>query len=197
MKVNETLQPSAEVAEITLPPEVLTVYDGVTLQLMHATDADRLYNLVNENRGFLSKTMEYMADYTHEGAEKETENTQIATEHGEEASYLINREGKIIGTVSLYARKDDTARMGYYLAEEATGQGVATSSAKRLLDFGFNEWGLNKVVLSIKPDNFSSQRVATKLGAERTGETITVDHHRGNLRSFELWAVSTNEHKRR
>jgi RimJ/RimL family protein N-acetyltransferase len=193
MIVNETLQPSIEVAETIPPPEALTVYDGVTLRLMHSTDGDSLYSLVNKNRNFLSKTMEYMVDYTNEAAKKEAENTQIATEKGEEASYFITTEGKIIGTVSLYARKDDTARMGYYLAEEATGHGVATSSAKRLLDFGFSEWGLNKVVLAIKPDNFSSQRVATKLGAVRTGETQNYLHHRGNYRLFEVWAITRDE----
>jgi ribosomal-protein-serine acetyltransferase len=197
MRVSETLPPIIEATQISFPPEALTVYDGVALQLMHATDADRLYDLVNKNRSFLSKTMEYMADYTHEEAEKEAENTQIATEHGEEASYFIEREGEVVGTVSLYARKDNVARMGYYLAEDATGQGVATRSAKRLLDFGFSEWGLKKAVLSIKPDNFSSQGVATKLGAERTGETITVPHHKGKLRTFEVWAVSNNGRERR
>jgi len=76
------------------------------------------------------------------------------------------QEGRRLGSVELYKRRNDSIMLGYGVHDDAQGKQVATRAASRLVDFGFEDWGLTRVVLTIAPGNRASQRVARKLGAQ-------------------------------
>ena len=80
----------------------------------------------------------------------------------------ITRHGKpneLIGTVSLrrYAR-DRRAELGYWLGQDAWGQGYATEAADALVDFGFSKLGLQRIYAQVLDGNDASCRVLEKLG---------------------------------
>jgi len=54
--------------------------------------------------------------------------------------------------------------IGYHFLVEAQGKGYATESAKRLLDYGFRDLHLPRIVAVVLPNNNSSQAVMKKLG---------------------------------
>jgi ribosomal-protein-alanine N-acetyltransferase len=54
--------------------------------------------------------------------------------------------------------------LGYRLARSTWGQGYATEAAKAVRDFAFSTLGLKRLIAMIDPSNFSSIRVAEKLG---------------------------------
>ena len=54
--------------------------------------------------------------------------------------------------------------IGYHFAVEAQGAGYATEAARRLLEYGFCELKLPRIVAVILPDNLPSQAVMKKLG---------------------------------
>lgn len=54
--------------------------------------------------------------------------------------------------------------IGYHFLVEAQGRGYATEAAKRLLDYGFRELQLPRIVAVVLPDNNPSQAVMKKLG---------------------------------
>ena len=72
---------------------------------------------------------------------------------------------ELIGTVSLrrYAR-DRRAELGYWLGQEAWGQGYATEAADALVDLGFAHLGLQKIYAQVLDGNDASCRVLEKLG---------------------------------
>jgi RimJ/RimL family protein N-acetyltransferase len=56
------------------------------------------------------------------------------------------------------------AEIGWRLARDAWGRGVATEAARAALAFGFEACGLREVVAVVGPQNTRSLRVCTKLG---------------------------------
>ncbi|MCG8428800.1 MAG: GNAT family N-acetyltransferase [Chromatiales bacterium] len=54
--------------------------------------------------------------------------------------------------------------LGYRLAKRYWGRGLASESAKAVLDYAFNEKQLDSVVVIIEPENVASIRVAEKVG---------------------------------
>ena len=61
--------------------------------------------------------------------------------------------------------------VAYLLAKEYWGQGLGTEAAQGVLDYGFNQLGLSRLICLIDRDNQASIHVATKIGMsfEREG----------------------------
>lgn len=59
--------------------------------------------------------------------------------------------------------------LGYRLAPEHWGKGLATESCQASLHFGFKDLGLEEIIATILPDNAASKRVLEKLGFELEG----------------------------
>jgi ribosomal-protein-alanine N-acetyltransferase len=54
--------------------------------------------------------------------------------------------------------------VAYTLAKEAWGRGLGTEAAQGILDYGFEQLGLARLICLIHPSNLASIRVATKIG---------------------------------
>jgi ribosomal-protein-alanine N-acetyltransferase len=79
-------------------------------------------------------------------------------------------DGALIGKNGLHA-KDGVVEMGYWLGKPYWGQGFATEAARRVLEFGFDDLKLEKIVAGWFEDNPASGRILAKLGFAAT-ETI-------------------------
>lgn len=74
-----------------------------------------------------------------------------------------------VGNVNLSQLGDETRTptLGYWLTPAARGQGLAARGAGLLRDYGFRELRLERIELSIRPENAASHAVAARLGATR------------------------------
>jgi RimJ/RimL family protein N-acetyltransferase len=78
--------------------------------------------------------------------------------------------GAFVGWFLLkYAGRSSDVEVGYRLLPEAWGNGFATEGAKTLVDYGFNELGLHRIIGITHPDNHASQRVLRKAGLDDCG----------------------------
>jgi [ribosomal protein S5]-alanine N-acetyltransferase len=71
---------------------------------------------------------------------------------------------KLIGMIGFYRMKPENyrAEVGYILSAEFHGQGVITEALQRVIQFGFEEMGLNSIEAVIDPENFGSEKVLLK-----------------------------------
>jgi RimJ/RimL family protein N-acetyltransferase len=79
--------------------------------------------------------------------------------------------GTFLGAAGV--RAGDRPTVGYWLAPEARGRGVATRAVDALVRWVRAEHGVGRIQLLTHPDNVASQRVAVRAGFRRTG---TVAH---------------------
>ena len=80
--------------------------------------------------------------------------------------YATRRDsGAFIGWFALkYAGRSPDVEIGYRLRHDQWGLGFATEGATALLQFGFDDLGLDRIIGVTHPENFASQRVLMKAG---------------------------------
>ena len=80
----------------------------------------------------------------------------------------IHKEsGKFIGRCGLLPWEIDRqheVEVAYTIARAYWGQGLATEAARAILQYGFQQLSLPRLVSLIEPENNASQRVAEKIG---------------------------------
>jgi RimJ/RimL family protein N-acetyltransferase len=94
--------------------------------------------------------------------------------HWYERSYghwavVLRETGQLIGWNGLEFLFDtNETEVGYLLSREFWGKGLATESARAVVDFGLNTIGLNQIIGLTHQDNIASQRVLEKCGLSFT-----------------------------
>ena len=79
-------------------------------------------------------------------------------------------ESRIVGGTGLHPRGGDgSLEIGYWVAVDAIGQGIATEVTAVLTRVGIEIVGLDRVDLQIEPSNERSVNVARKLGFTHEG----------------------------
>jgi ribosomal-protein-alanine N-acetyltransferase len=68
-----------------------------------------------------------------------------------------------------YAGKSVDVEVGYRLLPEAWGRGFATEGARALVDYGFDDLGIDRIIGVTHPGNRASQRVLLKAGLADAG----------------------------
>jgi RimJ/RimL family protein N-acetyltransferase len=69
-----------------------------------------------------------------------------------------------VGWFGLYDRGDGTGDLGYRLARIMWGSGYATEGARRLVDYGFSQLNLARIVADTMAVNLASRRVMERAG---------------------------------
>ena len=77
---------------------------------------------------------------------------------------LVADDGRVLGRFNLLFAGPDTAELGYRVAEEVTGRGVATAAVRELCRLAATEYGLRMLRAATSIDNVASQRVLLKAG---------------------------------
>lgn len=85
------------------------------------------------------------------------------------------------------------AEIGAWLAPEAEGRGLITTTVRHMIDWAFHARGLHRVEWRNSPDNPRSRAVAKRLGLTHEG-TLRGDFMvNGNRQDSEVWAVLADE----
>ncbi len=114
------------------------------------------------------------APYTETDARDYFAEQEEARLRGDELNFALVEpldQAVVLGCVSLYEVQLDQGRaaVGYWLAPEARGRGVATLAVRLLARWAFAELGLARLELTCGPDNEASQHIADRCGFSREG----------------------------
>ena len=77
--------------------------------------------------------------------------------------------GDVIGSIDMHINRLLIGHVGYWVASEARGRGVAPDALRALSKWAIDDLGLGRIELVTDPDNIASQRVAEKAGFQREG----------------------------
>ncbi|MDO4910595.1 MAG: GNAT family protein [Corynebacterium sp.] len=83
--------------------------------------------------------------------------------------YAIELDGQFIGQMTLGGFEDTEAWVGYWVASEFKGQGIATMALAIMIDHVFANTNLHRIYATYLPDNPASGRVLSKVGFRREG----------------------------
>lgn len=80
---------------------------------------------------------------------------------------VIWKDNERVGEASLSKVNDFSAGTGISIHSRYQGNGYATETMEKLVEFGFNEWGLERIFSGVLEFNKPSQKVWEKLGFEK------------------------------
>ena len=138
------------------------------------------------------------APFTEEDARGYFVGQEQARLRGEEVQFALvepQDEDVVLGGGSLYELdlEQGCAAVGYWLAPQARGRGVASTAVQLLARWGFSELGLARIELTCGPDNEASQRVATRCGFVREGVMRSHMPFKGGRRDTVLFSLLPGE----
>jgi [ribosomal protein S5]-alanine N-acetyltransferase len=128
-----------------------------------------------DNRTYFTRSINDRGDSFFQQFSERYRDLIAEQEAGTAAFYvLVDDRSSVVGRFNLYDLSDGTARVGYRVAEQVSGQGVATSGLRELCRLARVDIGLQELTAVTDTDNVASQRVLAKAGFELSGPTEVV-----------------------
>jgi RimJ/RimL family protein N-acetyltransferase len=102
----------------------------------------------------------------------------------------IGADGEFLGLALAPSIDRDglEVELGYIVASEARGRGVATEMLRQLTRWAFDELGAQRIYLMIDPRNPASERVAERAGYVREGVMRSIHVKQGIRADCGLWS---------
>lgn len=170
---------------------------SVALRPPVSDDASAYAALVHRNVAFLGPWLGWVWSGFDEQAAQDRMARQVEEMQAERAAYrLITSNARIIGECALTgidSRILKTAEISYWLAEDATGKGLATEAVGLLLQHAFDGLNLERIELRAATTNTASIRLAERLGFVREGVARSAFVVRGERQDLVVYSLLAGE----
>ena len=135
------------------------------LQRLRADHAPAVLAFELANRAYFTA---FISDRGDEFFDQFTErlNALLAEQEAGSCTFyvLVGEDGSVLGRFNLYDIEDGTAVLGYRVAQQVAGRGVATANVRELCRLAAAQYGLRTLRAAVTRDNVASQKVLTKAG---------------------------------
>ncbi|NNE68686.1 MAG: GNAT family N-acetyltransferase [Pyrinomonadaceae bacterium] len=145
----------------------LVVEENLELRELKPEDSVEIAAVVENCFDHLTTWLPWVnSTYTAKDTKVFIKRARILSEQGRGLQMAVVQNGRIVGGIGF--NNIDTvnrvAEIGYWLSESATGKGLMTKCCKALVDHGFRELGLNRIVIRCATENTKSQAIPLRLG---------------------------------
>lgn len=142
---------------------------GSVIRPLVPADAEELTEVYRTNREFLRP---FEPTRPEEFFTAKLQRRRIERVGDDQWRWAIEDGGRIVGVISLgdvIRESLQLGNIGYFVAQESNGRGLATRAVADVVQFAFGEAGLHRLEAGTLPDNHASQRVLEKNGFSRYG----------------------------
>ncbi len=148
------------------------VTQDLTLCLLQLHHADKLFAVVNQNREHLRVWLPWVDSSrsprdTHEFIQSSLQ--RFAQSRGVDCGIWFN--DSIVGCISFntISNMNHQAEIGYWLSHSHQGKGIMTRACQRMIQYGFEELKLNRIVIKAAVENYSSRAIPGRSGFVQEG----------------------------
>lgn len=169
----------------------------VGIRLVRARDAVPLAQLLTQNRSWLTRW-----EATHPSGRGPVPGSgsmrpvisimRKQLRAGTGVPFVITYDGELVGQLSIAELSGgalQSSQIGYWVSQHAAGRGIAPTAVALAIDYIFNELGLHRIEVCIRPENMASLRVVEKLGLEYEGRRADYIHIDGDWRDHDCFVV--------
>ncbi|MEV6057028.1 GNAT family N-acetyltransferase [Streptomyces sp. NPDC052107] len=146
------------------------------LKRLHADHASAVLTFELVNRTYFAASISDRGDDFFDQFTDRYKASLAEQEAGSCAFYvLVAEDGSVLGRFNLYDFEDGTANLGYRVAEQVAGRGVATATVRELCRIATARHGLRTLRAATSHNNAPSQKVLTKAGFVPVGPAGPAD----------------------
>ncbi len=135
------------------------------LQRLRADHAPAVLAFELANRAYFAAWISDRGDEFYEQFTERHSALLAEQEEGTSAFHvLVAEDGSVLGRFNLTFAGDGTAELGYRVAEDVAGRGLATAAVRELCQVAAARYGLRRLRAATSRENAASQKVLTKAG---------------------------------
>lgn len=118
-----------------------------------------------------------------------------AARAGTSLPFVIEVDHRLVGQITGTVQRGSyqSCSVGYWVERRSAGRGIAPMAVALLAEHAFEQLGLHRLELDIRPDNAPSLAVARKLGLRQEGLRRRLLHIDGAWRDHLSFAVTAEE----
>jgi [ribosomal protein S5]-alanine N-acetyltransferase len=140
------------------------------LQRLNAEHAPAVLAFELANRAYFATFISDRGDEFFEHFDQSFEAMLVEQEAGASVFHvLVDEEGAVLGRFNLFEVENGTAALGYRVAQQVAGHGVATATVQELCRRASTQYGLRTLRAATNLDNVASQKVLSKAGFVEDG----------------------------
>jgi ribosomal-protein-alanine N-acetyltransferase len=146
------------------------------LKRLHAGDAPAVLAFELANRAYFGCFISDRGDEFF-GQFADRYNALLAEQEAGSCAFylLVAEDDSVLGRFNLYDIGDDTATLGYRVAQHVAGRGVATATVRELCRLAVVQHGLRTLRAATSGENVASQQVLSKAGFVPVGPADPAD----------------------
>ncbi len=148
------------------------------LRSVELSDAGKLFELISRNTDHLRRFLPSVAAIDSMLAVRaHIRDVRKKSRRSELLEFHIIYRKQLCGALRLnyFEPHNHKISIGYFLDKELQGRGIITNSARAVINYCFDELGLNRIELRVDTCNYASIAVAERLGFRREGELIQAE----------------------
>ena len=175
--------------------------DDVELRTLEIWHADRLADFADRSRDYVGPWLAWVNVVVDEESARRWLHDR-AVKRAEDRFHMwgLWQDETLVGGV-VYRVFDTHAlvcELGAWMAPEAAGRGLTTRACSRLIDWAFDERGMNRVEWRCETGNTASRAVAKRLGMTLDGTLRQAFRNaRGELADDEVWSMLAEQWRSR
>jgi len=131
--------------------------------------------------------------YTERDALAWIASTRESWDRGRNLELLVTdrSSGELLGAIGLFRTPHDrgVGELGYWVAPEARGRGVAADAAAMVARWGLEDLGLARIQILAAEGNEASQRVAEKAAFTREGTLRSYVELKGERQTYAIFSL--------
>lgn len=152
--------------------EIMLKKDDIELKPLEREIVTELFVLTNANRNYIREWLPWVDKTQEPNDTKKFVDTAINQQQDKSGIHLgIHYQGRLVGVIGyhLIDHENKKATIGYWLDENSQGKGIMTTACKLVINFGFEDLGLNRVEISCAVGNDKSCAIPERLGFKMEG----------------------------
>ena len=145
----------------------LAIDSELRLRQVLPEHAEEIYKVALGDRKRLAQFMLWAGDgFSKDAVKQFADRSALEAEEGRSLQASVLRNGRVIGGTGFNSVNslEDNAEIGYWIVAEEEGKGVVTKSVKALIEFGFTQLAMHRIVIRCASENSRSSAIPKRLG---------------------------------
>ncbi|MDK1302392.1 50S ribosomal protein L7/L12-serine acetyltransferase [Cronobacter sakazakii] len=175
----------------TSQDEILTVNDNLALHAVHERFAEPLFALVQRNKAWLQKAMNWPQYVTKiEDTRQTIQSNMMLHQRGYAKMFMILLDGEMVGVLSFNQIEptNKTAYIGYWLDEHHQGRGIISGALQTMMAHYAQTGEVRRFVIKCIVTNAASNRVAQRNGFTLEGRLKEAEYLNGQFHDQHIYA---------
>ncbi|ELY3812404.1 50S ribosomal protein L7/L12-serine acetyltransferase [Cronobacter sakazakii] len=171
--------------------EILTVNDNLALHAVHERFAEPLFALVQRNKAWLQKAMNWPQYVTKiEDTRQTIQSNMMLHQRGYAKMFMILLDGEMVGVLSFNQIEptNKTAYIGYWLDERHQGRGIISGALQTMMAHYAQTGEVRRFVIKCIVTNAASNRVAQRNGFTLEGRLKEAEYLNGQFHDQHIYA---------